>query len=186
MIRSTQLLLVLVVAGLSTVGLGSDRSQTTSPSGDTSGAMHPHEQVIRTYIRACNEADRNLLASVFTEDVRIYFIGLAPVLGREQAAKFWSDFNKTKHTQWTIDHMLTIGNEVVIEWSAIREIGEAGSPKIDRGSEWYVINDGKISEIRQYYDVRGQLPADQEYQLSEFPYRARGYSTKDNFMETLP
>jgi limonene-1,2-epoxide hydrolase len=142
--------------------------------------------VVRTYIRACNEADQALLASVFSEDVRIYFVGLPAVVGREKAAAFWSDFNRSRHTVWTIDHVMAGGNEVAIEWSALRGLVNGNKPKLDRGSEWYVLADGKIKEIRQYYDVRGELPEDKEYELTEFPYSERGYSTKENFMETLP
>jgi len=40
-----------------------------------------------------------------------------------------------------------------------------------RGTEWYVMNDGRIAEVRAYFIADSEANSE----LGSFPYKARGY-----------
>ena len=40
-----------------------------------------------------------------------------------------------------------------------------------RGSEWYVMRDGRIAEVRAYF----AYSASSDVELTDFPYAGRGY-----------
>jgi hypothetical protein len=60
------------------------------------------------------------------------------------------------------------------------------TPTFTRGVDWFLFRDGKISEIRQYYDVRNILTADQRFELNGFPYKDRNYPGPDDLDSRLP
>jgi len=140
---------------------------------------HPYAEVLRQYIRGCNTGDEALLMSTFTDDVVVYFIDQPPVKGKATVARFWSDYHKAMQPRWTIDHMLVEGDEAVFEWSVKGSVG--GKEQFSRGVDWYVFRDGRIAEIRQYYDVRDSAPPGKPYEQRGFPYKERGYPLPDDF-----
>src|SRR5260221_6411670 len=107
------------------------------------------EQAVRTYFEACNEANREKFDAVLADDVVHYFppqVG-GPYRGKDAVANLWIGFVREKGSQWTIDRLVSDGQEVAIEWTPFKtKIGEH-----IRGAEWYEFDDaGKITEIHAY------------------------------------
>jgi ketosteroid isomerase-like protein len=131
-------------------------------------------QAVRTYFEACNEANRAKFDAVLADDVIHYFppqVG-GPYRGKEAVANLWIGFVKDKGSQWTIDRLVSDGDEVAIEWTHFKtRLGEH-----IRGAEWYEFDAaGKISEIRAYY-ASPRNPAAPANELEGFPYAAKGFA----------
>jgi hypothetical protein len=76
------------------------------------------------------------------------------------------------HATWLVDHILENETGAVIEWTMWWQPDGVASQVATRGSEWFEFAEGRIIEIRAYYN---QLPTTTE--LEGFPYAVRGYST---------
>jgi hypothetical protein len=143
-------------------------------------------EVLKRYIRGCNTGDTLLLASTLNKDVKVYFINSPPAEGRETVVKLWKNYHEASHSRWTIDHVVTEGNEAVMEWSALREPRGPANRQFDRGIDWYVFQNGLISEIRQYYHISSSLPPGGTYEQMGFPYKERGYPSREDLDSRLP
>ena len=66
------------------------------------------------------------------------------------------------------------GDEVVSEWSCAIVLPQSGERMMFRGTEWYVMRDTRIAEVRAYY----QYDEIRECELNGFPYLERGYLQK--------
>jgi hypothetical protein len=66
------------------------------------------------------------------------------------------------------------GDRVVSEWGCLWNSPEAGRQVMSRGTEWYIVRDSLITEVRAYFIAN--LAADVE--LPDFPYAERGYLNK--------
>jgi ketosteroid isomerase-like protein len=137
-----------------------------------------YEALIRRYFDACNAADHQGLVDCFTPDAVHYFpAGLPDVPWRtaDTIAKKWIWCVQTLGSQWTIERILISHDkpEAMIEWTHWKNKSRTAL----RGAEWYVFEDGKISEIRAYYAA----PADKGAAINElvdFDYAGRGYHLK--------
>jgi ketosteroid isomerase-like protein len=137
-----------------------------------------YDALIRRYFDACNAADYQALIDCFTPDAVHYFpAGLPEVPWRsaDTIAKKWIWCVETLGSQWTIERILISHDkpEAMIEWTHWKNKSRSAL----RGAEWYVFEDGKISEIRAYY----ASPADKGApinELVEFDYAGRGYHLK--------
>jgi hypothetical protein len=90
---------------------------------------------------------------------------------RRAAAKYWRAYKLALNPVWSVDHLLARDDEVVSEWSCIWTPRRTDKRLMLRGSEWYVMRDGKIAEIRAYF-----MSADDAHcELAGFPYGERGY-----------
>jgi len=129
--------------------------------------------VVRRYFAACGTGDLASLLATLAPDVVHYFLPgrFSPIRGAEHLAKHWRKFKTLLDPVWAIDRVVAQGDEVVSEWSCLWTPPETGRRVMMRGSEWYVIRDGQIAEIRAY------LIDDptRDTQLVGFPYRDRGY-----------
>lgn len=143
-------------------------------------------EVIRRYVRGCNAGDVALLETCFASDVRVYFVHQGPVTGRKEVAHFWREFQAATKAYWTIDHTVAVDGEVVVEWSVRWTPPGAEKPTIMRGTDWFTFIGEQMSEIRQYYDVRGLVPDSQAYELQGFDYVARGYPTLQSILHAKP
>ena len=142
------------------------------PSGNEYRPVN-YERVARAYFEACNKASREELYSVLADDAVHYFppgVG-GPYRGKEAIADLWLGFVADKGSSWTIDCLLSDGDQVVLEFSHFKSrVGE-----LVRGSEWYRFDDdGKIVEIRAYY-ASPRDPTRKRNELEQFPYGERGY-----------
>jgi len=132
--------------------------------------------LIARYYDACSRGDAEGVTTTCTADVVHYFlapnVGCAPVRGGEHLGRYWRKVHGMIAPVWVVDHGIVQGDEAVIEWSMFWLPPGAAARVVTRGSEWFVVRDGRIAEIRSYYR---QEPADSE--LEAFAYAARGYST---------
>jgi len=132
--------------------------------------------VVRRYYEGCNSGDLAVLRSTVTEDVIHYFLPHTfPTLrGAEHLARFWRKFHVTLSPVWRIDEVIADGDRVVSEWSCLwTEPGE-GVRVMSRGTEWYILRDGRIAEVRAYF----QATEIADSELVDFPYAGRGYFTR--------
>jgi ketosteroid isomerase-like protein len=130
-------------------------------------------QMVLTYFDACNTGDiRELMVTMDTNIVH-YF--LPPVhraiRGAEHLARYWSKFKRLFDPVWRIDHIIEAGDEVVSEWSCAYRPSGGGDRRMFRGTEWYVMRNGLIAEIRAYYIY----DESRDCQLTDFNYAERGY-----------
>lgn len=129
--------------------------------------------VVRKYFDACNTGELGDLRGTLADDVVHYFLParFMPIRGADHLARHWRKFKTLLDPVWSIDHIIAQGDEVVSEWSCIWTPRETKKRVIMRGSEWYVMRDGRIAEIRAYHihDDAGHAG------LTGFPYAERGY-----------
>lgn len=133
-------------------------------------------QTIRDYYDGCSAGDVELMVGTLADDVVHYFLapnpGTTPVAGAEHLARYWRKVTGMIDATWIVDHIVVDGDEAVIEWT-MTWVPRGSSERIaTRGSEWFVLRDGLISEIRSYYQQHQKST-----ELDGFPYAARGYST---------
>jgi hypothetical protein len=91
------------------------------------------------------------------------------------AARFISPITGAKSNdcsrRWVVDSIIGEGYEAVIEWTMFHKPKPGGARVALRGAEFYRFANGRIAEIRAYYN---QL--DRSTELEGFDYPMRGYS----------
>lgn len=134
----------------------------------------PLDTIVR-YYDGCSAGDVEAIRATLHPDVVHYFLapnpGAAPVAGAEHLARYWRKVAGLIEARWVVDHCLTGPDEAVIEWTMFWRPPEHADRVATRGAEWFTFADGRIREIRSYYQ---QQPATTE--LDGFPYAGRGYS----------
>lgn len=130
-------------------------------------------ETVRRYMEACNIGELDALMRTLAPDVVHFFLepDRAPVRGAEHLAHLWRKFKQVLDPRWAVDRIIASGDEVVAEWSCAYTPSGTQKRRIFRGSEWYVMRDGLISEIRAYYD----FDVKRNCELTGFPYDTRGY-----------
>lgn len=139
------------------------------PNSLESGNM----MVVRRYFDGCSSGDLELLLSTLAPDVVHYFLPreFPPIQGAEHLARHWRKFKQLLDPVWALDKIIAQGDEVVSEWSCIWTPKASDRRIMMRGSEWYVMREGLIAEIRAYlmHDDTAHT------ELTGFPYFDRGY-----------
>jgi ketosteroid isomerase-like protein len=135
-----------------------------------------HLETITRYYEGCSAADVELMLTTLHPDVVHWFLapnpGCAPVAGGEHLARYWRKVARMLDARWVVDHCLAGEHEAVIEWTMWWRPQGSADRVATRGAEWFTFApDGRISEIRSYYQQRPQTT-----QLDGFPYTERGYS----------
>lgn len=135
-----------------------------------------HVQLVLRYFDGCNTGDVAELKLTLEDDVVHYFLPQIhpPIRGAEHLAQYWRKFCQIYQPTWKIDHTIASGDEVVSEWSCAYTLPKSGKRMMFRGTEWYVVRNRRIAEIRAYY----QYDESRDCQLSGFPYTDRGYLEK--------
>lgn len=132
-------------------------------------------EVVRRYFDGCNSGDLDVLLSTLAADVVHYFLPprFPPIKGADHLARHWRKFKTVLDPVWSIDHIIARGDEVVSEWSCLWTPRETKRRVMMRGSEWYVMRDARIAEVRAYLidDDTGDT------ELTGFPYAERRYLT---------
>jgi ketosteroid isomerase-like protein len=138
--------------------------------------------VIRRYYDGCSTGDVDAMTATLADNVVHYFLapnpGSTPVRGAEHLARYWRKVAAMIEARWVVDHCLAGEREAVIEWTMFWRpqagTSQAGTSRVaTRGAEWFAFAaDGRIAEIRSYYQQRPQSTG-----LDGFPYADRGYST---------
>ncbi len=70
--------------------------------------------------------------------------------------------------EWSMYNGIDDGEQAVIEWAMKWRHPETGEWKLDRGTEWFLFRDGKICEVRAYYNRSGDL--------IDFDHEGRGHT----------
>jgi ketosteroid isomerase-like protein len=133
-------------------------------------------KMVLTYFDACNTGDiRELMVTMDTNIVHYFLPPVHRAIhGAEHLARYWSKFKRLFDPVWRIDHIIEAGDEVVSEWSCAYRPSGGGDRRMFRGTEWYVMRNGLIAEIRAYYNYDEA----RDCQLTDFNYAERGYLLK--------
>ncbi len=127
---------------------------------------------IRSYYAALNTGDADAVAAHFTEDATHYYTRLGPHHGREIAENArWGV--ETVDGQWWLEHGIGSGDEVVIEWTMTWRDPKSGEKRLNRGTEWFVMRDGLIAEVRAYHHGDRKNP---QGDLLGFDHAGRGHT----------
>lgn len=131
--------------------------------------------LVTRYYDACSNGDVDTMIECFDPGVVHYFlapnVGSRAVEGAEHLARYWRKVAARIDAVWVVDRCVVEGDEAVIEWTLFWAPDGGTARVFTRGAEWFTFSDGRIAEIRSYYQ---QLPEDTG--LDGYPYEARGYS----------
>lgn len=129
--------------------------------------------VVLNYFDGCNTGILEDLLSTLDPEVIHYFLPeqFKPIRGAQHLAKYWQKFKNVLNPVWKIDHIIAQGNEVVSEWSCFWTPEGSDLRLMMRGSEWYVMREGRIAEVRAYFAYSDKCNT----ALTGFPYSDRGY-----------
>jgi ketosteroid isomerase-like protein len=128
------------------------------------GALLDH---VKSYYSVLNSGDADAVAAHFTDDAVHYYTRRAPDRGREIADRAAWAVNNIE-AEWSMYNGIDDGDQAVIEWAMKYRHPETGEMKLDRGTEWFRFRDGKICEVRAYYNRSGDL--------IEFDHAGRGHT----------
>jgi ketosteroid isomerase-like protein len=106
---------------------------------------------IRSYYRALNTGDPELVASHFTDDAVHYYTRLGPHEGARASGENTKWAVENLGGQWHLEHGIEQGDEAVIEWTMTWRDPKSGEKRLNRGTEWFRLRDGKIAEVRAYH-----------------------------------
>ena len=129
---------------------------------------------IRSYYDALNSGDVELIASHFTDDAVHYYTRLGPHQGSRAIAENARWAIENLDGQWWLEHGIADGDEAVIEWTMTWRDPKSGEKRLNRGTEWFRLRDGKIAEVRAYHHGDRENPRGD---LLGFDFEARGYTT---------
>jgi ketosteroid isomerase-like protein len=130
---------------------------------------------VRSYYRALNTGDSELIASHFTDDAVHYYTRLGPHEGANAIAANarWAIDNLDG--RWRLEHAIEQGDQVVIEWTMTWRDSESGERRLNRGTEWFLLRDGRIAEVRAYHHGDRENPRGD---LLGFDFAGRGYTAE--------
>ena len=129
--------------------------------------------VVLRYFDGCNTGEADDLLPTLAEDVVHYFLpeSFPTIRGSEHLVRFWGKYKRTLDPTWRIDQIIGAGENVVSEWSCRWRPSSTDRWVMSRGTEWYVMRDALIAEVRAYFAVDGVSDSE----LADFPYAERGY-----------
>jgi ketosteroid isomerase-like protein len=128
---------------------------------------------VKGYYEALSQGDADEVASYFTDDATHYYTRLGPHHGRQIADNAALGV-KHLDAQWIFEHGIDDGHEAVIEWTMLWTDPKSGERRLDRGTEWFRFEDGKIAEVRAYHHSDEK---NRSGDLLGFDHAGRGYTT---------
>ena len=137
-----------------------------------------HLDHIRSYYEALNTGDPDLVASHFTEDAVHYYTRLGQHSGGQVIADYAAFAVANIDGQWYLEHGIEQGDEAVIEWTMTWRDPKTGEKRLDRGTEWVLMRDGKIAEVRAYHHGNKKNP---QGDLLGFDHAGRGHTTMEDW-----
>lgn len=107
------------------------------------------------YFDACTSGTAAEIAACFVPDAVIYDTVVPPVRGARVIGESVVALRTAwQGGRWSVDSVVAEGSRVAIEWTLRGRRG--GLPAVLHGSEHYrLAEDGRIEEIRQYWNDRG-------------------------------
>lgn len=135
--------------------------------------MGSHVDHVRSYYEALNSGDAEAVASHFTEDATHYYTRLDPHEGAATIGQVTDLAVKSIEAQWYVENAIEQGDQAAIEWTMTWRHPESGAQRLDRGTEWFRMRDGKIAEVRAYHHGGKKNP---QGDLLGFDHEGRGYT----------
>jgi methyltransferase len=135
------------------------------------------EQIIRTYIQACNDADAEAIAACFCPDAIHYSPWNPRWSGAVTIGNNFAKMVRELGYCWTVDQLLVDADRcaAALEWSSFRDREHS---RIVRGVDWFVFEPETflIREVRPY--LASPVHKDiARHELQDFDYGRRGYPT---------
>ncbi|HEX8689242.1 MAG TPA: nuclear transport factor 2 family protein [Solirubrobacterales bacterium] len=137
-----------------------------------------HVEHVRSYYEALNSGDAERVAAHFTDDAVHYYTRLGPHEGAETISKMTELGVESIDAQWYIENAIEQGDQVAIEWTMTWRAPDSGEKRLDRGTEWFQIRDGKIAEVRAYHHGGKKNP---QGDLLGFDHAGRGYTMLEDW-----
>lgn len=130
-------------------------------------------RAVLEYFDGCNTGERASFESTLDWNVVHYFLPPVhkPIHGADHLIAYWLKFRSIYQPVWRIDHTIANDHEVVSEWSCDYLPKGAAERRMFRGTEWYVMRDFRIFEVRAYYEYDDK----RDCELTGFPYQSRDY-----------
>jgi hypothetical protein len=138
-------------------------------------------QRVKAYYRDLNTGNPEKVARHFKPDANHYYTRLGPNRSAQAIGEITEQGVKHLDGSWHLEHAIEQGDEVVIEWTMLwRDPRHGDVKRLDRGTEWFRLEDGLISEVRAYHhsDEKNR-PGD----LIGFDHEGRGYTTLEQWDE---
>src|SRR5947209_18900784 len=148
--------------------MGSDGAPTAAPRAKP-GALLDH---VRAYYEALNTGDAEKVASFFTDDAVHYYTRLGPHEGARTIGEHTTWAVENIDGQWFLENGIDDGEQAVIEWTMTWRDPSSGERRLDRGTEWFRFEDGRIAEVRAYFHSG---PKNRSGELLGFDHAGRGY-----------
>jgi ketosteroid isomerase-like protein len=137
-----------------------------------------HLDHIRSYYEALNTGDPDEVARHFTDDAVHYYTRLGPHEGARTIGEYTKLAVDQLQGQWYIEHGIEQDDEAVIEWTMTWRDPKSGERRLDRGTEWFRMRDGKIAEVRAYHHRNKKNP---QGNLIGFDHEGRGYTMLEDW-----
>ena len=134
------------------------------------GALLDH---IRSYYDALNTGDPDQVAAHFTDDAVHYYTRLGPHEGARTIGDHTKWAVEQIEGQWYIDNAIEDGEQAVIEWAMTWRDPRTGERRLDRGTEWFRFQGGRIAEVRAYHHGGRKNPSGD---LLGFDHAGRGHT----------
>ena len=142
--------------------------------------LTPLERV-KAYYRDLNTGDPEKVASHFHPDANHYYTRLQPNLSGRAIGETTELGVKHLDGSWHLEHAIEQGDEVVIEWTMLwRDPRHDVERRLDRGTEWFIVRDGLIAEVRAYHHSDQK---NRQGDLLGFDHTGRGYTTMERWDE---
>jgi len=142
--------------------------------------LSPLERV-RAYYRDLNTGDPDKVSRHFKPNANHYYTRLGPNQSARAIGEVTEQGVKHLDGSWHLEHAIEQGDEVVIEWTMLWcDPGHGGVKRLDRGTEWFRLEDGLIAEVRAYHHSDHK---NRQGDLLGFDHEGRGYTTLERWDE---
>ena len=136
---------------------------------------------VRAYYRDLNTGDVEKVARHFQPDANHFYTRLGPHRSAQEIGEITEQGVKHLDASWHLEHGIESGDEVVIEWTMLwRDPRHDNVQRIDRGTEWFVVRDGLIAEVRAYHHSDAK---NRHGDLLGFDHDGRGHTTLEQWDE---
>jgi hypothetical protein len=129
---------------------------------------------VRSYYEALNSGDAGRVAAHFTDGATHFYTRLGPHEGASTIGDHTSWAVENIEGQWFIEDAIEDDERVVIEWTMTWRDPRSGERRLDRGTEWFEFEDGRIREVRAYHHGGRTNPSGD---LLGFDHAGRGHTT---------
>ncbi len=133
---------------------------------------------VQAYYEALNTGDADGVAAHFTDDAVHYYTRLGPHEGAQTIGGYAALGVSTIDAQWYLENAIEQGDQVVIEWTMTWRDPKSGERRLDRGTEWFLIREGRIAEVRAYHHGGPKNP---QGDLLGFDHKARGHTMPEDW-----